>query len=159
MTTEYHVEQSVLVGSDTGTITEIARGWLTIELDNGKTCKKRAKDVKPAPSIMKGSVIDKETKKSYKQYTQPGGKKSVDNGDPFALAFRALDLDEMYKLAEIATGVPQDYTRLNPGMQRMNLGNKVRGACDKDPDQLRLYLEDAGLREKPSNTKSGRKHG
>lgn len=60
-------------------------------------------------------------------------KRSIDKGDGVAIALRALTLDGVYAKASSATGISQvglrdRFAHLNPGMQRMNLGNMIRKA-------------------------------
>lgn len=60
-------------------------------------------------------------------------KRSIDKGDAVAIALRALTLDAVYARASVATGLSQvglrdRFAHLNPGMQRMNLGNMIRKA-------------------------------
>lgn len=60
-------------------------------------------------------------------------KRSIDKGDGVALALRKLTLDAVYAKASSATGISQvglrdRFAHLNPGMQRMNLGNMIRKA-------------------------------
>jgi hypothetical protein len=60
-------------------------------------------------------------------------KRSIDKGDMVAVALRALTLDGVYAKASSATGISQvglrdRFAHLNPGMQRMNLGNMIRKA-------------------------------
>jgi len=60
-------------------------------------------------------------------------KRSIDKGDSVAVALRALTLDGVYAKASAATGLSQvglrdRFAHLNPGMQRMNLGNMIRKA-------------------------------
>lgn len=62
------------------------------------------------------------------------GRKAIDVGDEVATQLRGSDLSDVYKAASEATGVSQkalreQYGHLNPGMQRMNLGNRIRGAA------------------------------
>ncbi len=59
------------------------------------------------------------------------GKRTIDIGDATAKQLRGLDLDAVYKLAAKALKVSESelrarYAKLNPGMQRMNLGNRMR---------------------------------
>jgi len=61
------------------------------------------------------------------------GRKAIDSGDAIAQQLRGKDLTEVYAHAAKATGRPvaelqAKYKHLNPGMQRMNLGNVIRGA-------------------------------
>jgi colicin import membrane protein len=60
-------------------------------------------------------------------------KRSIDKGDTVALTLRKLTLDAVYATASSATGISQvglrdRFAHLNPGMQRMNLGNMIRKA-------------------------------
>lgn len=60
-------------------------------------------------------------------------KRSIDKGDSVAVALRQLTLDGVYAKASSATGISQvglrdRFAHLNPGMQRMNLGNMIRKA-------------------------------
>ena len=60
-------------------------------------------------------------------------KRSIDKGDSVALTLRKLTLDAVYATASSATGISQvglrdRFAHLNPGMQRMNLGNMIRKA-------------------------------
>lgn len=70
------------------------------------------------------------------------GNKTVDNGDKLAAKLRGMDLDDVYKMAAetlnaaledgeakvTVAGLKTKYGKLNVGMQRMNLGNRMRGA-------------------------------
>jgi hypothetical protein len=67
------------------------------------------------------------------QLTDGSKKRSIDKGDGVALALRQLTLDAVYARASSATGLSQHglrdrFAHLNPGMQRMNLGNMIRKA-------------------------------
>lgn len=58
-------------------------------------------------------------------------RRSVDKGDTVALQLRVLDLDDVYTVvaaeASLTVGSLKDrFCHLNPGMQRMNLGNMLR---------------------------------
>ena len=60
-------------------------------------------------------------------------KRSIDKGDTVALALRRLDLTAVYTTVASATGTAivelrERFAHLNPGMQRMNLGNMLRRA-------------------------------
>ena len=61
----------------------------------------------------------------------PSGRKTLDVGDDTAVLLRGKTLDEAYALT--AKALKEDehelrarYAKLNPGMQRMNLGNRLR---------------------------------
>ena len=62
------------------------------------------------------------------------GRRTLDIGDATAKRLRGLDLDGTYKAAakapgETEKGLHTKYQHLNPGMQRMNLGNRMRTAA------------------------------
>ena len=59
---------------------------------------------------------------------------TLDIGDATAKRLRGFTLDEVYKLAakelkESEKDLRARYRHLNPGMQRMNLGNRMRAAA------------------------------
>lgn len=67
----------------------------------------------------------------YQQYRREDGVLSMDNGDDVAARLRKMELANVYAYAAGVLNVPKDellarYAKLNPGMQRMNLGNRVR---------------------------------
>jgi hypothetical protein len=71
------------------------------------------------------------------------GRKKMDINDDTAEKLRELDLEGTYKYAatvldESIKELKLKYTNLNPGMQRMNLGNRIRKA-------FRLSAETADL--------------
>lgn len=60
----------------------------------------------------------------------------TDIGDTVASMLRGKSLDEAYEIAAEFIGVPENelrakYVKLNPGQQRMNLGNRMRGYMKK----------------------------
>jgi hypothetical protein len=73
----------------------------------------------------------------YEAYTavrKDGTKiRSIDKGDAIAVMLRGQPLETTYKDAAAATGIAiaslkDRFAHLNPGMQRMNLGNMIRKA-------------------------------
>ena len=61
----------------------------------------------------------------------------ADVGDEVSVVLRGLNLDQMYTTASLYLGVPEEqlrgkYGRLNPGMQRMNLGGRMRTKHKRD---------------------------
>lgn len=68
-----------------------------------------------------------------KEKKTAGGNVSVDCNDLIAEQLRGLPLDAVYDVAVGHLGVPKPdliakYSHLNVGMQRMNLGNRIRAA-------------------------------
>jgi hypothetical protein len=63
--------------------------------------------------------------------TNDSGRRLVDSGDHIAALLRGATLDAVYAMVEAESGIPVQelqsrYENLNPGMQRMNLGNRLR---------------------------------
>jgi len=71
---------------------------------------------------------------AYKTLTTEGEtERSIDKGDSVALALRPQTLEQVYSTVASATDSPvtsllERFGHLNPGMQRMNLGNMLRRA-------------------------------
>ena len=64
----------------------------------------------------------------------PTGRRTIDCADDVAAKLRGLPIDEVYELAAQELGMDvvvlkATYGHLNVGMQRMNLGNRIRGAA------------------------------
>jgi hypothetical protein len=73
---------------------------------------------------------------AYVKTKSASGNKTLDSGDALAIELRGLDLDAVYKraskeLGETMVSLHQRYDVLNPGMQRMNLGNRIRAVLRK----------------------------
>lgn len=81
-------------------------------------------------SERKNGVIDSAYLGKYQSYKR-GTKSSFDNGDGVASVLRDLALELVYKavakeVQESVESLRARYGHLNAGMQRMNLGNKLR---------------------------------
>lgn len=81
-------------------------------------------------SERKNGVIDSAYLGKYQSYKR-GTKSSFDNGDGVASVLRDLTLELVYKavakeVQESVEALKARYGHLNAGMQRMNLGNKLR---------------------------------
>lgn len=117
-------------------------GWTTIELADGTTCKVRNGELSEVEAdLMDDAVaVPRETgNRVHADLTQyvstdirtPSGRKSLDCGDSIATMLRGKPLDEVYQLVadylavDVATLVTR-YAKLNPGMARMALGNRLR---------------------------------
>lgn len=107
----------------------------------------------------------------------PSGRDSLDIDDKVATNLRGMDLDELYEyvckqLMELesnarfskamdkqfkkvnmscAAFLEERYSDLNNGMQRMNLGNLLRGAIKRDKD---LKIEAELIKDKPEGTEA-----
>lgn len=68
----------------------------------------------------------------YVAVKSANGNSSLDNGDSVAKKLREMDIDSVYKEyarvagKEEAAAMRKRYAKLNAGMQRMNLGNRMR---------------------------------
>lgn len=72
---------------------------------------------------------------AYDVVISADGNHSLDCGDDLAKQLRGKTLDDVYKIAAKYTKEPETtlrakYKHLNVGMQRMNLGNRIRGSLD-----------------------------
>ena len=106
--------------------------------------KAKAKKAKVASGEVGGLVNSKLRVKYVAKYRKgkkgertAGGNQPVDCDDKVAKALRGKDLEAVYK--EVAKALAPDetvaslkakYGKLNLGMQRMNLGNRLRGALN-----------------------------
>ncbi|OPZ77052.1 MAG: hypothetical protein BWY79_01332 [Actinobacteria bacterium ADurb.Bin444] len=97
---------------------------------------RKAPTPKPAPTNGTVKHIDAlaAAAKVYvhdKERKTAGGHVSVDNGDALAQRLRGAALDAVYAEAAKVLETPEKelrakYAHLNAGMQRMNLGNRIR---------------------------------
>ncbi len=105
------------------------------------------KDVK-TDAKLKGKATDDKTevtapsgisirvdRTKYQASRSAAGGKSLNNGDVVALALDGLTLEEVQSLADKLikdNDFADRYAKLNVGMQRMNIGNRLRGWINKD---------------------------
>ena len=97
----------------------------------------KAPRAKMDPSERKNGAVDPLYLPQYETYSAvraDGSKiRSIDKGDAIAKALRGQELVKTYADVAAATGVSvielrERFNHLNPGMQRMNLGNMLRRA-------------------------------
>lgn len=117
-----------------------AKGWLTIQLSDGSTVKARERDVRFADEGGIGNRRIGNRRYDCRRYKavskgvkSVGGHATLDNGDALAKSLRGAELDDVYRqaaqlLGETQTALRARYGHLNVGMQRMNLGNRMRAA-------------------------------
>lgn len=108
---------------------------------NGKAAPKPAKPARVAKSKDQADEDARLIRADLSRYVvsdvkTASGRKAIDIGDDVASRLRGADLTDVYRAAAEATGQPmaalhRKYDHLNPGMQRMNLGNLIRGAQSK----------------------------
>lgn len=87
--------------------------------------KEETKEVRIKPDLEK-----------YVNGVSGSGKRTKRADDPIAEALDGLTVDEVAGIASRMTDTPkkeliEKYAHLNVGMQRMNLGNRIRGAVNK----------------------------
>jgi len=88
---------------------------------------------------------------SYQTAKSASGAVSKHSGDAIATALEGLTLEEVYQLASEALDLPMaeleaKYEHLNGGMQRMNLGNRLRGVVTKiDKNNEKAAKEDGDV--------------
>mgnify|MGYP000682753616 FL=1 len=130
---------------DTITIAVIGLECQDITLPRGDVIKATKEEIEEAIAAedaalaalaeMEASPFARLTKATCDVYLR-GNKKSYDNGDEIARFLRPRALIEVYVsaaclLREDVVLLRQRYAHLNPGQQRMNLGNRIRGAARK----------------------------
>jgi len=86
---------------------------------------------KPAGERLVPADLERYTKD--KEHKTAGGNVSVHCGDAVAVKLRGKSIDEVFAIAAKVLGEPEKelrakYKHLNVGMQRMNLGNRMRAA-------------------------------
>jgi hypothetical protein len=72
----------------------------------------------------------------YVKGVSGSGKRTLRTNDPVAAALDGFTVEEVYAVASKMAEIPvkelqEKYGHLNVGMQRMNLGNRIRGAVAK----------------------------
>lgn len=104
---------------------------------------KTAKPVKAAKAKKSAKVRDPNARRvvlikgvkhdvtHYRTTKTATGNSSLDCGDSLAKTLQGQELDEVYRqaakqLGETERALRERYAKLNPGMQRMNLGNRMR---------------------------------
>ena len=83
----------------------------------------------------------------YVKAKSKSGHATLHNGDSIATLWADMTLEEIYKAASMILKVPHQqlvdkYAHLNVGMQRMNLGNRVRAATKKMQGPYKLKFVD-----------------
>lgn len=121
---------------DKSQIVSIKGAWVTYTTDGGKKVKARkgTLTITEALPIERRRIGDITYNCSHYQRVQSVNQNySLDNGDDLAHKLRGKPLTAAYKTAAKVLGVSQaelvaKYKHLNAGMQRMNLGNRIRAA-------------------------------
>lgn len=91
----------------------------------------------------------------------PTGRRTIDCADDIATALRGQDIDSVYAQAATALdttveALQEQYGHLNIGMQRMNLGNRIRGA-GAAAEKAKAKAEAAEVREQAAEDRRAEK--
>jgi hypothetical protein len=142
-------------------VLSVSGGWTTVELPDGTTRKVRNSNVVEVKTVMTTPLQGKSAKIKDTQFAldryvvtdikTPSGRRAMDCDDDISKALRGMDIDQVYATAALNLECPEDelrakYGHLNIGMQRMNLGNRIRGA-EKSKETTRKKMEAAKKRE------------
>ena len=137
-TNTFEIGAAVTTPKGTGTLVSITKGWATVDTGDGNTIKARVGDLSAPVEVKTGYVKSGKLVYLREAYVKhdvktPSGRKAFDTNDKVAAKLRGLDLDQAYAEAAVWCDIPESelrakYGHLNPGMQRMNLGNKMRAA-------------------------------
>lgn len=131
-------------GGLTATVISVKGRWVKVQFDHDNSEKNVGfKDVTPivevaAEKTKKNGVVDYAARARYTT-TRMDGLLIVDNGDDVAQMLRGMELDDVFEMASKKLNVEENelrakYGHLNAGMQRMNLGNRIRKAF-RDADK------------------------
>lgn len=85
--------------------------------------------VKKKKAVKDKAVIGYDTIKNYKVHdskTGSGKRRAVDNNDKVASAMRGLTEKEWARVAKENKVTVRNFTKLNPGLRRLALGNALR---------------------------------
>ncbi len=93
----------------------------------------------------------------YQKSKTASGSSSLNNGDEVAVALEGLTNEEVFQLADQI--IPDNdftdrYSKLNPGMQRMNIGNRLRGFRRADEKNAALFDRKAKPFTKAAETRA-----
>ena len=126
------------------------RGWATIELDDGEEKKFRAKDTELIEDANDGEESDgeesdagEENESAFKgerlrqRKEQYVGKRHC--GDEVAVALAGATLQSILALTVDLGLYNPKWATLNPGQQRMNAGNRIRGWLKKNEEQESVF--------------------
>ena len=90
-------------------------------------------------------------KDKYETSRTATGGKSLSNGDKVAKALEGMNSEEVYAVADNlieGNDFRDKYAHLNVGMQRMNVGNRIRGFVGKrDKENEKIAEFNANLKE------------
>jgi len=144
--------QEISVDGQMAEFIEKKGGWVTILDSEGKVRKVRASKVSELTTKTVKATEDDDDDDVVRLHpnmdnyvkglgSTPSGRDTIDIDDDVAKQLRGMDFSTaakavaraMNEMGEKTTGAAliEKYEHLNPGMQRMNLGNKLRGAIKR----------------------------
>jgi hypothetical protein len=143
-TVSFVADASVKTPKGLGTVhAPAAKGWIPVELEDGSIHNFRASALKIVGAASDGTRIKPDWDKLTKVQAA-SGKRSFDNADSVAKKLRGKTLEEVADIASAmlveegegmtAKALLAKYSHLNPGHQRMCIGNKVRAAIKRGED-------------------------
>jgi len=118
-----------------GKLTNINSRYATVECGDGEIIKVGKTKIElleePINEALTTAAKGRKSRHHYKECRAYSGRKSLDNGDKTALSLRGKELGEVYEIAseileESVEVLMSKYSHLNPGQQRMCLGNRIR---------------------------------
>ena len=136
-------------------ISATVHGWATVTFVDGTTKKMRGLELDNAKMNMNNQseagllvegndvvvdasttgrkIVDRRVDLSHYERIKVEGRRVLDCADSVAKYLRTMNLEQVYAHAAQQLNVSEDelrqkYGHLNPGMQRMNLGNRIRSA-------------------------------
>lgn len=134
-------------------ISATVHGWATVTYADGATKKLRGVQLDNAKMNMTNKaeglavegndvvvestagrkIVDRRVDLSHYERVKVEGRRVLDCADDVARHLRSMELDDVYDYAAEVLAVNVDelrqkYSHLNKGMQRMNLGNRIRSA-------------------------------
>ncbi len=111
---------------------------------NNEPVIEKTEAVEPKSSSDKEPTV-KINREKYVVSRTASGAKSLSNGDEVAKLLEGMPIDALHDIADKAfkdNDFRTRYAKLNKGMQRMNLGNRLRGwATKRDAENVKLIAD------------------
>lgn len=133
------VGMAVVANGVPGEVVSNSRGWVTVTSEDGEA-KYRAADIEPMEEQPSGKESMAQHLRKYRQRYQTvksySGSASANNGDPVAKLLQGMTPKQVMEAADELLGEAKGthearYSHLNLGQQRMNAGNRIRGAIKR----------------------------
>lgn len=147
MKTTYENGMRVLLDDECGVLSDKAKGWWMLTLDDGSTKKIREKAIVAIVTDDVSLEDDEDDtgkmantlnkyREKYEATVSHSGRLSLNNGDEVADLLAGLEPVAVITTAERLLGLESGelvakYDRLNNGQKRMNAGNRIRSAIKR----------------------------